>query len=77
MVALWRRGLVAAVICSGPFLELGETLARTAGIPGLPRRVVKRCWAWYRLASPGARVRPAGIIGTVTREKKIFVKTVR
>jgi hypothetical protein len=36
MSELRKRGLVAAVICSGPFMKLGEAQARTFGAPDLP-----------------------------------------
>lgn len=36
MAELRRRGLVTAVICSGPFLKLGRNQARTFGVPDLP-----------------------------------------
>ncbi len=36
MAELRKRGLVAAVICSDPFLKLGKTQARVFGVPDLP-----------------------------------------
>ena len=36
MSELRKRGLVTAVICSGPFLKLGQNQARTFGVPDLP-----------------------------------------
>jgi hypothetical protein len=36
MAELRKRGLVAAVICSGPFMKLGQAQARTFGVPDLP-----------------------------------------
>jgi hypothetical protein len=36
MAELRRRGLVTAVIYSGPFLKLGQAQARTFGVPDLP-----------------------------------------
>lgn len=36
MAELRRRGLVTAVVCSGPFLKLGRTQARVFGVPDLP-----------------------------------------
>jgi hypothetical protein len=41
MAELRRRGLVTAVICSDPFLKLGETQARTFGVPDLPLLMIK------------------------------------
>lgn len=36
MAQLRKRGLVTAVIYSGPFRKLGETQARIFGVPELP-----------------------------------------
>ena len=36
MADLRKRGLVTAVIYSGPFLKLGKAQARTFGVPELP-----------------------------------------
>lgn len=36
MANLQKRGLTTAVICSGPFLKLGQTQARVFGVPDLP-----------------------------------------
>lgn len=36
MCELRKRGLVTAVIVSGPFLKLGKTQARVFGVPDLP-----------------------------------------
>ena len=36
MAELRKRGLVTAVICSDPFLRLGQTQAKTFGVPDLP-----------------------------------------
>ena len=36
MAELRKRGLVTAVICSEPFLRLGQTQAKTFGVPDLP-----------------------------------------
>jgi hypothetical protein len=36
MAELRRRGLVTAVVCSGPFMKLGRTQARVFGVPDLP-----------------------------------------
>ena len=36
MSELTKRGLVTAVICSGPFLKLGRAQARTFGVADLP-----------------------------------------
>ena len=36
MAQLRKRGLVAAVVCSEPFLRLGQAQAKTFGVPDLP-----------------------------------------
>jgi hypothetical protein len=36
MANLSKRGLTTAVVCSGPFLKLGQAQARVFGVPGLP-----------------------------------------
>ena len=36
MAELRKRGLVTAVICSDPFLKLGQAQAKTFGVPDLP-----------------------------------------
>jgi hypothetical protein len=36
MAELRRRGLVTAVVCSGPFMKLGRTQAKIFGVPDLP-----------------------------------------
>lgn len=36
MANLRKRGLTTAVICSGPFLKLGQAQARVFGVPDLP-----------------------------------------
>jgi hypothetical protein len=40
MAELTKRGLAAVVICSEPFLRLGQTQARTLGVPDLPLVVI-------------------------------------
>jgi len=35
MAELRRRGLVTAVVCSGPFIKLGRTQAKVFGVPDL------------------------------------------
>ncbi len=41
MAELRKRGLVTAVICSGPFLKLGQAQARVFGVPDLPLIVIQ------------------------------------
>ena len=36
MAQLSKRGLVTAVVCSDPFLKLGQAQAKTFGVPDLP-----------------------------------------
>jgi hypothetical protein len=36
MAQLSKRGLVTAVVCSDPFLRLGQAQAKTFGVPDLP-----------------------------------------
>ncbi|MDH3314616.1 MAG: hypothetical protein OER43_02450 [Gammaproteobacteria bacterium] len=36
MARLRQRGLVTAVVCSGPFIKLGRTQAKVFGVPDLP-----------------------------------------
>ncbi len=40
MAELRKRGLVTAVICSGPFLKLGQGQVRVFGVPDLPLIVI-------------------------------------
>ncbi|MBX9810515.1 MAG: hypothetical protein K2Y16_02720 [Burkholderiales bacterium] len=40
MAELRKRGLVTAVICSGPFRKLGQAQARVFGVPDLPLIVI-------------------------------------
>ena len=41
MANLRKRGLTATVICSDPFLKLGQAQARVFGVPDLPLLVIK------------------------------------
>jgi hypothetical protein len=36
MAQLRKRGLITAVVCSDPFMKLGQAQARTFGVPDLP-----------------------------------------
>ena len=36
MAELRKRGLITAVVCSDPFMKLGQAQARTFGVPDLP-----------------------------------------
>ena len=41
MAELRKRGLVTAVVCSNAFLKLGQTQAKTFGVPDLPLLVIQ------------------------------------
>lgn len=41
MANLRKRGLTTAVICSDPFLKLGQAQARVFGVPDLPLLVIQ------------------------------------
>jgi hypothetical protein len=36
MSELRKRGLITAVVCSDPFMKLGQAQAKTFGVPDLP-----------------------------------------
>lgn len=36
MAELSKRGLIAAVVCSDPFMRLAQAQAKTFGVPDLP-----------------------------------------
>jgi len=36
MAELRKRGWITAVVCSDPFMKLGQAQARTFGVPDLP-----------------------------------------
>ena len=36
MTELSKRGVISALICSGPFMKLGKAQAATFGVPNLP-----------------------------------------
>ncbi len=40
MIEVRRRGIPSAVICSGPFVQLGRTQARVLGVPDLPLIII-------------------------------------
>ena len=41
MIEVRRRGVPSAVICSEPFLKLGQTQSRVLGAPELPLIIIK------------------------------------
>jgi len=41
MAELRKKGLVTAVICSAPFLKLGQNQAKTFGAPDLPLVLIR------------------------------------
>lgn len=57
MAQLRKRGLVAAVICSDPFLKLAQTQARVFGIPDLPLMMIPHPLGGISLDDVKARAR--------------------
>ena len=55
MAELRKRGLVTAVIYSGPFLKLGKAQARTFGVPELPLLEITHPLGGISLADVKAR----------------------
>lgn len=55
MSELRKRGLVTAVICSGPFLKLGQAQARVFGVPDLPLIIIQHPLGGLALADVKAR----------------------
>jgi hypothetical protein len=65
MAELSKRGVVAAVICSGPFLTLGRNQARVFGVPELPLVVIPHPLGGVDL--DGVRARAAVATETVVK----------
>jgi len=59
MSELRKRGLVAAVICSDPFLKLARNQARVFGVPDLPLLVIKHPLGGQSLEEVKARAEHA------------------
>lgn len=59
MSELRKRGLVTAVICSGPFLKLGQAQARVFGVPDLPLILIQHPLGGLSLADVKARAEAA------------------
>lgn len=59
MAELRKRGLVTAVICSGPFLKLGQAQARVFGVPDLPLIIIQHPLGGLSLADVKARAEAA------------------
>ncbi len=59
MSELSKRGLVTAVICSGPFLKLGQAQARVFGVPDLPLILIQHPLGGLALADVQARAEAA------------------
>lgn len=59
MSELRKRGLVTAVICSGPFLKLGQAQARVFGVPDLPLILIPHPLGGLALADVQARAEVA------------------
>ena len=55
MSELRKRGLVAAVICTDPFLKLGRAQARVFGAPDLPLIIIPHPLGGVSLEKVGAR----------------------
>lgn len=65
MAELSKRGVVTAVICSGPFLKLGQNQARVFGVPELPLVVIPHPLGGVDL--DGVKARAAVAIDTVVK----------
>jgi hypothetical protein len=59
MAELRKRGLVTAVICSDPFLTLGQNQARVFGVPDLPLVVIQHPLGGLALEGVKARAAAA------------------
>lgn len=59
MSELSKRGLTTAVICSGPFLKLGQAQARVFGVPDLPLILIQHPLGGLALADVQARAEAA------------------
>lgn len=59
MAELRKRGLVTAVISSGPFLKLGQAQARVFGVPDLPLIIIPHPLGGLSLADVKARAEAA------------------
>ncbi|MCC6531809.1 MAG: hypothetical protein IT531_04605 [Burkholderiales bacterium] len=59
MAELRKRGLITAVVCSDPFLKLGQAQARTFGVPDLPLLRIPHPLGGIDLAQVKSRVEAA------------------
>jgi hypothetical protein len=59
MAELRKRGLVTAVVCSTAFRKLGETQAKTFGVPDLPLLIIAHPLGGLDIASVKARAQVA------------------
>ena len=59
MANLRKRGLTTAVVCSGPFVKLGQAQARVFGVPDLPLLVIKHPLGGQSLEEVKARAEHA------------------
>jgi len=59
MSELSKRGLVTAVVCSDPFMKLGQAQARTFGVPDLPLLRINHPLGGIQLDEVKARVAQA------------------
>ncbi len=70
MSELRKRGIGAAVICSGPFLKLGQAQSRVFGVPDLPLIVIPHPLGGIALQEVSARAEVAipELIGLLLKE---------
>jgi hypothetical protein len=59
MANLRKRGLTTAVVCSDPFVKLGQAQARVFGVPDLPLLVIKHPLGGQSLEEVKARAEHA------------------
>ena len=59
MAELRKRGLTTAVICSEPFLKLGQAQSRVFGVPDLPLVVIPHPLGGISLEQVEGRARVA------------------
>ncbi len=72
MTEIRKRGVLAAVICSSPFMNLGKAQARTFGVPDL--RLVEIPHPFGGLALGSVQVRAAAVIPQLVSLIKEHIK---
>jgi len=72
MAELRKRGLITAVVCSDPFMKLGQAQARTFGVPDLPLLRIPHPLGGVDLEQVKARVAAAmpALLGLVKEHAK-------